>query len=236
MEYLLSNEVVMNPEFREKVLAAKGFCNRHTHLLYRTTRRGHTEDGLGYALYMQGVVKRIIEQLELIPPYRLSTPEGSASVNILVHRKSRRKAFSLLCKAVEQAVKGQQHCPACESLWSSDQIHLHTLVQMLDNEDFRQEFKSSKGVCLPHFVSAIQMVRKSKLKNPVHVARALVEVEIKRLQLLEHLLSEFARKQSWDFRNEPAEAEVNANPLVLNLLVGAEGLDCQSYKAISPRE
>jgi hypothetical protein len=95
---------------------------------------------------------------------------------------------------------------------------------MLDNEEFREEFNSSKGLCLPHFISAMQMVCMSKLKNPIYIAQALIDVEMKHLQLIEHLLSEFIRKQSWDFRNEPAGPEVNANFLALNLLVGAKGL------------
>jgi hypothetical protein len=47
---------------------------------------------------------------------------------------------------------------------------------------------------------------------------------MKRLQLTEHLLSEFIRKQSWDFRNEPLGQEVNANLFASNLLFGAEGI------------
>jgi hypothetical protein len=95
---------------------------------------------------------------------------------------------------------------------------------MMDDEDFRIEFNSSKGLCLPHFVSAMQMVCISKLKNPIYVAQALIDAEMKRLQLIEHLLSEFIRKQSWDFRNEPSGQEGNANFLALNLLFGAEGV------------
>ena len=235
MEHLLTNEVTMSPEVREKVLVAKGFCNHHMHLLYKTAREGHTEDGLGYSLYMRSVVERIDKEFGSLHGC-LSSLEDAMDSNILARRKRRRKVISMLCNAVEHAVQGQQPCPACESLWSSDQIHLDTLVQMLDNKDFREEFKSSKGLCFPHFVSAIRMASRSKLKNPAQVARALIEVEIKRVQLVEHCLSEFIRKQSWDFRNEPPGPEINANAMVLNLLVGVEGLYCRSYKAFSSWE
>jgi len=235
MEYLLTDEVTMSPEFREKVKAAKGFCNHHMHLLYNTTHQGNTEDGSGYALYMRDVVERISKDLGSLPDC-LGSLEDSANSDILARRRRRRNAFSLLGNTVEHAVQGQQPCPACESLWSLDQINLHTLIQMLDDKEFREEFKSSKGLCLPHFVSAIRMAGRSKLKNPAHVARTLIEVETKRLQLVEHYLSEFARKQSWDFRHEPWGSEANANPMVLNLLVGVKGLYCRSYKAFSPWE
>jgi len=230
MEYLLTNEVTMSPEFREKVQAAKGFCNHHMHLLYNTTKQGHTEDGLGYALYMRDVVERINKDLGSLPDC-LGSLEDSANTNILTRRRKRRNTFSLLCNTVEHAIQGQQLCPACESLWSSDQRHLHTLILMLDDKEFREEFKSSNGLCLPHLVSAIRMAGRSKLKNSAHIVQTLIEVETKRLRLVERYLSEFVRKQSWDLRNESAGPEVNANPMVLNLLVGAEGLYYRSKKA-----
>jgi hypothetical protein len=235
IEYLLTNEATMNPDIREKVLAAKGFCNHHMHLLYKTAYGGHTEDGLGYALYIQGVVERICEELGFLSD-RLCGLKDSKNNNIFSHRRKRKRAFQLLSDAVEHVVQGQQQCPACESLWSSDEIYLHTLVQMLDDKDFRREFKSSKGLCLPHLVSAIRMVGRSKLKNPANVTQTLIEAEIKSLRLVKHYISEFARKYSWDFRNEPPGPEVNANSMALSMLVGVEGLYCRSYKAFSPCE
>ena len=226
MKHLLSNEVVMDSEFREKVIAARGFCNRHAHLLYKATYKGYTEDGLGYALYMKDVVRKIIDELAPLPANHLSDSNSFNKQTFL--GKRRKKALSILGNKVKHAVQGRQVCPACEFLWSMDQTRLYTLVQMLDDEDFRKEFASSNGLCLPHFVSAIQMVCTSKLNNPVKVSRELIRMEKKRLQLVEDLLSEFVRKQSWDFRNEPAGPEVNANPFVLNLLFGAEGFTAKT--------
>jgi len=57
---------------------------------------------------------------------------------------------------------------------------------------------------------------------------------MKRLELTENYLSEFARKQRWEFRHEPKGPEANANYIVLNLLAGIEGLYCRSYKAFAP--
>ncbi|MEM2630763.1 MAG: hypothetical protein QXN41_06140, partial [Candidatus Bathyarchaeia archaeon] len=82
---------------------------------------------------------------------------------------------------------------------------------------------SSKGLCIPHFVSAIQMTRVMKLKNPIYIIQTLLYIEVKQFQLIENLLSEFIRKQSWNFRSEPAGPEIKANFLALNSLVGAKG-------------
>jgi hypothetical protein len=230
MQHLLRDEVVMDPEFREKVIASGGFCNRHAHLLYKAAYKSHTEDGLGYALYMKDVVRKIIDELA---PFSADNSSDLRSLNKQAFLGGRRrKALSVLSRKIRRAVQGREDCPACEYLRSMDQIRLHTLVQMLDDEDFRKEFESSNGLCLPHFVSAIQMVCASKLTNPSQVSRDLIKVEMKRFELVESLLSEFVRKQSWDFRNEPIGPEVHANSLVMNLLVGAEGIYSKNQTAL----
>ena len=81
MEYLLTNEVVMDSEFRHKVMLARGFCNYHMHLFYQTTHR--TLDGLRYALYMGDIVESIMEQLRLLPLGSLSKLENESRINIL---------------------------------------------------------------------------------------------------------------------------------------------------------
>lgn len=236
MEHLLRNELVMDPAFRVKVIDAKGFCNRHMHLLYKTTHARYTEDGLGYALYMQGVVQRLLADLKSSPLDRFKKLEDLKQNNIFTRSKKRRQAFSQLTGAVEKVVEGQRTCPACEFMWSSDETNLHTLIEMLNNKEFGKEFESSKGLCLSHFVSAVRMVSRGRIKNSVRITRALVEAEMKRLELTENYLSEFIRKQRWEFRHEPWGPEANANPMVLNLLAGVEGLYCRSYKAFAPWE
>jgi hypothetical protein len=219
IKHVLTNEVVMDPEFREKVVGARGFCNRHAHLLIQATCESDVEDGLGYALYMKDVVKKVTEQLSALCT-NLSNVSEFSKGRILFWKKSSIIALNSLIKHKTQ----RQQCPLCGHLWSMDQIHLHTLVQMLDNEDFRKEFNSSKWLCLPHFASAMRIICISKLKNPIYVAQALLGSETKHFQLIENFLSEFIRKQSWNCRSEPAGPEVNVNLLVANLLVGAKGL------------
>lgn len=236
MEYLLKNEVTMSPEFRERVLAARGFCNRHMHLLLKTADGGGTEDGLGYALYIQGVVESIIKALASLYPDNLSALGKSSGGSAIARRRRQRQALVLLSSRLERAIVGEKPCPACESLWSSEKGYLETLVRMLDDKDFREDFKASRGLCLPHFISAIRIASQSKLKSPLDVVYTLMEVEIKHLQLVNNYLSEFIRKHSWDFRNEPPGLEVEANRMALNMLVGVEGLYSRSLKISLPWE
>lgn len=236
MRRMLVDEIVMNPRFMDEVLAAKGFCNRHMHLLYETAYDSYAEDGLAYALYMRVAIERIIEQFQSLSPSLLDQIKESISRNILVRMRGLRKKFSSLRSVLEKAVEGETHCPICKRLWSFDETRLSTLVSMLQDEKFREEFESSKGLCLPHFLSAIRVIDESNLENPAEIIKALLTVETRCLKLAKRYLSEFIRKQSWEFRDDPAGSEVNANYMVLNLLAGAEGLYCRSYRAFSPPE
>ncbi|MEM2130088.1 MAG: DUF6062 family protein [Candidatus Bathyarchaeia archaeon] len=220
MDFLLLNEASMSSKVRNEVVAAKGFCNRHAHLLYKTAYKGGTEDGLGYAIYMKDIIEIINKQLE--PLTKQSRNLGDLKKKIFPHWRKQKQTYLLLFDIVEHVIERQQ-CPVCKHLQSMDKINQHTLIQMLEVEEFQKEFKSSKGLCLPHFMSAIRILGQNKLKNPSTVAKALIETEKGNLQLVEHYLSEFIRKQSWDFREESWGPEANANRMALNLLVGAEG-------------
>jgi hypothetical protein len=226
MENLLTDEVVMDPGYREKVRRAKGFCNYHMHLLYRTANSPGVLDGLGYALYMKDVVESVVQ--ELLRFEGLSKLENKTNISILGWREKRRHVVSRLHEAMRNAVQGERSCPACESIRSMDEIRLHTLLQMLDDEDFRKDFQDSKALCVPHFLWAMGMVRSSRLRNSVDVARTLFSIETVGLQTVARYLSEFIRKHDWLARNEPRGPEANANTMALNLLVGAQGLFFES--------
>ena len=224
MEHLLTCEVVMDPGFRNRVTLSKGFCNHHAHLLYKTTQTVRGLDGGAYALYMESVFKSIIEELESRPIEILNALGSKRENGIITKIRARRDLFRRLRHTLRLVVQRRQPCPACESLLFSDRTHLHTLVEMLSDEGFRKEFKSSKGLCLPHFMSAIRFLGTSRLKNSADIHHALVQVEKERLQSVAYYLSEFLRKQCWDARNEPSGLEVNANKMALEILVGAQGL------------
>jgi hypothetical protein len=227
MEYLLTDEVVMDPWFREKVVLARGFCNHHMHLLYSTARKPGVLDGGSFALYMRSVVESV-EDLESLSHKSLGALAKRRNFGIVTERRTHRKLLLKLQKTLTHAIKGEQACPACESLWASDTRHLGTLVKMLYDKDFREEYRSSNALCLPHFLSAIRMVGMGKDKESISVAGTLIEVEQVRLHLIAHYLSEFIRKRSWDARNEPHGSEVNANNIALEFLVGAAGLYCET--------
>jgi hypothetical protein len=229
LEDLLSDEVVMNPDFRESVVLAKGFCNHHMHLLYKTAQKPGVLDGLGYALYARDIVGSIIGQLERFPLEDLEKREIMASIKLLRWRKGKKHLVAQLFDIVRRAVRGKLPCPACKHLRTFDEIHLHTLLAMLKNDDFRKDFRRSKrGLCIPHFEAAMRTLESSKLTDSAKIAMSVFELEIEHLESIAHYLSEFIRKQSWDARDEPRGSEVNTNKMALEFLVGAAGLCCET--------
>jgi hypothetical protein len=231
LKYLLTNEVTMDPGFREKVLSSRGFCNRHTHLLYEAASGVGTEDGLGYSLYMQSVVEEICHGLKSLLLSNIE--ENTACKGTILRWWRRRQAITLMAEKASKAYYGEGFCPVCESLWTFDQIYLYTLLQMLDDKDFREEFKT-KWLCLPHFLSALRLAGKSNLESPAEVIHTLVEIEVSLLERLSQLLSESIRKHDWRFRDEPRGPETEANSLALSILAGVEGLYSCSLKAYRP--
>lgn len=218
--HLLSNEVVMDPGFRDKVLLAKGFCSYHSHKLFKAIYTDFREDSLGLALYFQGIADAVLDELVTISSYTRETPKRGGTTSRI---RKRRLDFSNLSSGVSKAIQGKQACPACQSLEASDRAHLNTLLRMLDDEDFRGDFRSSLGLCLPHFASAFSLLSQTSLANSGEVALALMGTEISHLQSVGQLLSEFIKKQSYEFLNEPRGEEVKANSIALNTLTGVEG-------------
>ena len=232
MTHFLQNEAVMDPVFRDKVTDSKGFCNHHMYLLYEAAYGGRGGDALGYALYMQSVVENLLRGFDYLP---IGDLKGASSGIFDFSNKRKQKILNFEDR-VEYTVQGQRPCPACESLLSSDRIHLETFLEMLDGKKFEIEFKPFRGLCLPHFMSSIRILSQIKVKHVDDVAKKLVEVEKDRFKLLFSYLSEFIRKRKWDYRNEPAGAEVNANPIALKMLAGVEGLYCKSFRNFFPPE
>ncbi|GBC74947.1 hypothetical protein HRbin06_00255 [archaeon HR06] len=65
LENFLRNEVITNPEVREKVKEALGFCEMHMKLLYERIFKGGTEDGLVFCIYLQDIYSEILERLKM---------------------------------------------------------------------------------------------------------------------------------------------------------------------------
>jgi hypothetical protein len=156
-------------------------------------------------------------------------------VPLLTSLKSARRPggepFSGVIRHLGETISGEAMCPVCEELLESDKARIASLLQMLESKDFAEVYSKSRAMCMPHFVSAMQLVPRTSQKNVESVWSLLVKTELSSLEWVDHLLNERMKKYSWDFRNEGMSPdEANAQKIAMLAIAGVEGLYCRQRK------
>lgn len=222
-EGIFSNEVCMDPTIRKQITRARGFCNAHSYLLFELSTKPGFLDGSALALYMEGVLEDVLKELERHRP-QATKKKGRGGKMSALGRKLSSKSSTALAKGVAESIRSKGTCYICDLLENMDRIHISTLVRMLGDGDFREEFRKSHGLCLPHLVLALLAVPEQGLRDAEEIVGALVSSEVALLRRVHSLLSERLRKMSWDARDEPIGEERDANRLALRTIAGAQGL------------
>jgi hypothetical protein len=208
-----------NSDLTARVLAASGFCNRHTHAIHNASSTQNAEDARGCHTCARIVLKKFEENL----------------VPLLTSLKSARgpggEPFSGVIGQLGETISGEAMCPVCEELLESDRARIAGLLQMLESKDFAEVYSKSRAMCMPHFVSATQLVPRTSQKNVESVWSLLVRTELASLEWVDHLLNERMKKYSWDFRHEGMSPdEANAQKIAMLAIAGVEGLYCRQRK------
>jgi hypothetical protein len=209
----------MDKDLAERVLAASGFCNRHTHAVHGVSTSANAGDAPGCFECARIVIKKLEEDLAL-----LTTEFKSA-------KGAGREPFAAVIRQLEQTISGDEICPICAELLESDMARIASLLQMLESKDFAELYNKSRALCMPHFVSAMQLVPKSPLKNLEGVWSLLLKTELASLESVDHLLNERMKKYSWDFRHEGLSPdEADAQKIAMLAIAGVDGLYCRPRK------
>jgi hypothetical protein len=216
----------MNPGLRDGVFAASGFCNRHTHAIHDASPSGTLDYGLACPSCAQTVLKKFEDDLAPLLA-NLQAAKGQAERG----GKKGEQLLSETISALEKTISGDAVCPVCERLLESDRDRIASMLQMLESKDFADLYLKSDAVCMPHFVSAIELLPWSGSKNAEGVWSILVRAELVRLEAVDYLLNERMKKYSWDFRNEAmTPEEANAQKIAMLAIAGVEGLYCRPRK------
>jgi len=203
----------------EKVLAASGFCNRHTHAIHRASQTANADGGRGCFTCARIVVKKFEENLAPL----LTGLKGA--------RVTGGEPLTGVIRQLGQSISGDAMCPVCEELLESDKARIAGLLQMLESKDFAELYSKSRAICFPHFVSAMQLVPKSLQRSVEGVWSLLVRTELASLEWVDRLLNERMKKYSWDFRHEGMSPdEANAQKIAMLAIAGVEGLYCRPRK------
>jgi len=179
-------ESVNDPGVRENLIRSKGYCLRHAHLLLGFG------DGLGTAILYQDQVCLF---LRFLADLKGAKPK--------------------LVKKSPAAWHRHEACPACRLQIEGREYHADVLLEGLDGDEMRAAFEASPGLCVPHFLLALQRSHDPQRQQ------YLVQVEKKRFKELQGELEEFCRKHDYRFRKEGFGKEGDSWIRVVKMMTGS---------------
>ena len=196
-------ENVTDPQTRDGVTAARGYCNDHSWTLRDMGA------ALGTALMYRDVVRYAAEDLARRP-----TGGGGG----LLDRLAALAGGSEPTPA-EGGAKGRRHqCPACLVRRRYETTYLGTLLAHLGDEELTEALRHAGGLCLVHLDQAWGATRDGAALE--RLARLQGEI----MMALHEEMSEFIRKQDYRFRDEPIGAEGTAWIRAVEMVAGKRGI------------
>jgi len=170
-------EFTGDPGIRAKLDRAFGLCQEHAYLLVKVVEERELISGGGVARVYETIVKDYLQQLQEVATELLRGHPGK----------------------VRSALQGAE-CPLCALNREMERIRIHTLLEALEHEEWRAEYRRSAGLCNRHLLLALEESRDQRLRE------FLLEDHLGRLERLFHDLSELQRKQRYDV-DEPVTSE-----------------------------
>lgn len=216
MELVEDNEVSMDAAFRRDVMDSSGFCNNHMYVLYRVVFSGGIPDGLGYAMYVEDSIDMFHEKIQGM---QTSLHQAkSNSLNFLSKERTPQAVIESSPLKLRKTLEGKRICEICRRLLLIDGRRARTFVDMLNHEDFAEKFQKSGKICIPHFMTAMQMLQTRRV-NKQKIATLLLEAELRCLRDVDRLLTQGGK----------ASPEMAAA-----IMSGVEGLYCVTKKSPNP--
>ena len=190
---ILLYERVNDPETRRVIDTSMGFCSKHTALLMRMG------DSFGQSMIYRSVLTHIAKTL----PSQLPL-------------KKRRIIFP---KGIDHKNSYKNKCPACDFEKEFEELYLDEFVLGLEKPEFRKSFAQFSGLCIPHFIKAMEICQKSD------TADFLLDTQLKVIDNLIAELDEFILKFDYRFSNQRMGKEKNAWKRAARLLASRHILD-----------
>jgi len=197
------SELVMDAKARQRIIASRGFCNQHSYKLLIEASKPTSSDGHGIALIMQSVTEQLIQDLT-------------------EHTRHHNHSF-------REMLANEEKCPACTHIDLFLKIYLkETALLLSSNEEFSKLFVGSKGLCVPHFVTMIRVLEEGKHNQKQNTAATILEVEKRNLQRLHSELSEYVRRQSYEFSEKDRRAVADIVMRSVEKIAGRRGIKLET--------
>jgi hypothetical protein len=207
-------ENVNDPQTRDAVVAARGYCNDHSWQL-----RAKSGAAFGTALMYRDVLQHVAGEIGRQPPgaYRDLFATGRDEGGLL-------KRLATLTERSHADGKGRgitdPHlaCPACRVRERYERIYLGVLLDHLGAEEFTRALRSAGGLCLVHLDQARTATR------DVHALERLWAVQRACMQALDEELCEFIRKHDYRFTGEGMGTEGTSWIRAIEMVAGKPGI------------
>jgi bacterioferritin-associated ferredoxin len=194
------SELVMDASSREKIIESRGFCNHHFYKTLIAANKPGSPDGHGIALINESIVDKLIQDL--------------------INKKSHH------IDALHKLLATENKCPACIHLAEFSRMYEEKIVELLssDSEEFLRLLKESKGFCIPHFVTLVQVAKDVAPTQSQKIVKTLMEIEEKNLRRLNSELAEYVKRQSYEFSEKDLSAVADVIPRSVKKIAGRRGI------------
>lgn len=166
-----------------------GFCNNHLTMMFKKQNK------LSLALVLDTRLEKVRKELKTVKENATRNTKGG------LFKKSTDNA-EIISPSLNKINSG---CMVCEKINRTMNRYIDVLLYMwAKDNDFKKKFDSSKGLCLKHMQSVVNMIPKSLKSADARVFIAsLFEKQEKELQRVQNDIHKFTIK--FDYRNKDME-------------------------------
>ncbi len=214
----ITYEHVNDPEFRDAVVASRGYCNSHS------WRLRELRVALGVALIYRDVVRDAAEEIARRAGSGGGRPDVFGSTSGQGQGRGVRDRLAAFAGVrpgdVHGVPLGDPHraCPACKERDISERLYLGALLDNAGDERVAQGFRDAGGLCLVHLDRLVATARDAAALDK------LLTLQRECLLRLDAELGEFIRKNDYRFQHEGMGAEANSWVRALETVAGKPGI------------
>lgn len=208
----IQDELVLDPDYREKIDGAWGFCNVHAQQWLDEAQP------LSTAIIYEAVLGRVSRELERLSPGRAG--RGGQLRSRLPGAQNGNRTCSML---VESRV-----CPLCGVREEQERLVVIHLLEELRGASFRERYRESDGLCVSHVNLALCVGPDTEA---FEVLRARMQQSHEELR---SQLREVIRKHDYRHRDDTAGPEWNAIEQSVRHVSGMQGIDGRRSRQANP--
>jgi hypothetical protein len=195
-------ESVLDVPTRMLLMESFGFCSWHARQI--PTLPAICAPNIGFSIFASDLLRKL-------------DYAGRAMIQNHLWKRDWKSWFKKKPRTLASVIK-ERSCPACDHVKQFESYHTKDLLDSLGEPEFFEAYKTSQGICLPHFFILEQSCSSHRNFRP------LLDAHLTKAKALRETLEEFIRKQDFRLSDEITPEETKAWKLALDLLTGKPGI------------